>query len=133
LSWRWVAAADVGHLPDHEMTEAEHGGTAALAQHSHLFRGRTGRDSDARVARAEGGSRRPRSWAIPAGSPGTLGVVPLPRWRGCHGCRYRGGRCGGGGDGGRPDGCLARVRATSRLVFLGSLGEPGAPKEDGPH
>src|SRR5450756_278175 len=60
------------------MTEAEHGGTAALAQHSHLFRGRTGRDSDARVARAEGGSRRPRSWAIPAGSPGTLGVVPLP-------------------------------------------------------
>ena len=57
----------------------------------------------------------------------------LARWRGCHGCRYRGGRCGGGGDGGRSDGRLARVRATSRLVFLGSLGEPGAPKEDGPH
>ena len=38
-----------------------------------------------------------------------------------------------GGDGRRPDGRLARVRATSRLVFPGSLGEPGASKEDGPH
>src|SRR5665647_501361 len=105
------------------MTEAEHGGTAALAQHSHLFRGRTGRDSDARVARAEGGSRRPRSWAIPAGSPGTLGVVPPPRWRGCHGCRYRGGRCGGGGDGGRSDGRLARVRVPHpRLTDRGTQG-----------
>lgn len=78
MSWRWVAAADVGHLPDHEMTEAKHGGTAALAQHSHLSEGGPGVTLMHESPELKVVLVRPRSWAIPAGSPGTLGVVPLP-------------------------------------------------------
>src|ERR1035437_4369331 len=118
-------------VPDHEMTEAQYGGMAGLAQHSCLLRGRAGGDPAARVAGVEGRSGRPGRWAGPAGSSGAFASFHFLDGEGVMVVGTEEVAVAAGATVVVPTGVARGVRATSRMVFLGSLGDPAS--ENGPH